>query len=585
MAFIEIEGVTYAYPAADGAGRPALQKISLEIRAGEYVAIVGANGSGKSTLARHLNALLIPDRGQVRVGDRDTRERLHRPAIHRTVGMVFQRPEDQLVATTVEEDVAFGPENLGLPPTEIRRRVAEALAVTEMEEVRTRAPHHLSAGQMQRVALAGVLAMRPACIVFDEATAMLDPAGRRAVRRMMARLHAEGITVVTITHFMEEAAEAERVIVLDGGRVAMDAPPRSIFAEPARLAAVGLDLPPAAELARRLRSHCPSLPPEILTIEELAEALDRYRPDGGSLPLPESHARAGLPVHPFVEVEALGHTYLKDTPRAHRALESVWLEVAESAAHGLLGATGSGKSTLMQHLNGLLRPQEGRVRVGPFDLTDPGVDLRAVRRMAGLAFQMPEMQIFEQYVGDEIAYGPRLQGLPRPELRERVRRAMTLVGLDFDAYKDRFTFNLSGGEKRKVALASVLAMEPRLLLLDEPTAGLDPASRSELLDRLAGLREAGITLVISSHCMEDLAALTERLTVLSEGREAFGGAVSEVFTRGDELRALRLDVPPATRLAEALQARGWPLEALPPDPETLIAQLTALANRAACPPC
>jgi len=557
---LDIQDLYHTYTLADAHTLPALRGVSLRITAGEYVAIVGANGSGKSTLARHLNALLLPTQGQVLVAGRDTRKRAHLRDIRRTVGMVFQHPEDQLVATVVEEDVAFGPENLGLPPDEIAARVRAALETVGLWDARQRPPHLLSAGQMQRAALAGVLAMRPRCIVFDEATSMLDPAGRRTVLALLDQLHAEGMTIVTITHQMEEAARAERLIVLHAGQVVCDATPRQVFADPDALAAWGLGLPPAAALAHTLRSRLPALPASLLTHEELTDALIRCVPPH-TLRCPPCPTSAPPEAPYFVEVHALGHDYMQGTPLEHRALHALDLRVLEGDSHGLLGATGSGKSTLMQHLNGLLRPQRGQVRVGPYDLNDPQVNVRAVRRLAGLVFQTPEQQIFEQYVGDEIAYGPRVQGFHGADLRERVRGAMETVGLDFDAFKDRYTFTLSGGERRKVALAATLALRPRLLLLDEPTAGLDPASRRELLQQLERLRASGVTLTLSSHQMEDLALLARRLTVLQNGTSVLDGETRALFAQGPQLRALGLGLPAVPKLVEALRARGWPLPA------------------------
>lgn len=557
-ALIEFDNVTYAYPLPGGGRVAALREISLRIEEGEYVAIVGANGSGKSTLAQHLNALLIPDEGIVSVVGLDTRDQSQHATIHRTVGMVFQRPEDQIVASLVEEDVAFGVENMGIPSGEIRARVDEALETVGLWEMRMRPPHQLSAGQQQRVALAGVLAMRPRCIVFDEATAMLDPAGRRAVREMMTSLHRAGLTIIAITHFMEEALDAQRVVVLERGGVALDGPPELVFADAAILCTLGLDLPPAAGLAHMLRQHFSALPIGLLTVPALVAVLDALPHRSAESAIPrETESPISMP--PLISVRELGHIYMEGTPLAQRALENVTLDIAGGSARGLLGATGSGKSTLMQHLNGLLRPQQGTVRVGDYVLNDPQTDVRAVRRMVGLVFQLPEAQIFEQYVGDEIAYGPRLQGLLGDSLRQRVRWAMELVGMGFNAFKDRFTFALSGGEKRKVALASILALRPSVLLLDEPTAGLDPASHRELLSHLQTLKETGMTLVLSSHRMEDVAALTGQVTVLDGGRSVLDGSVRDVFAQGEHLRALGLSVPVVTQVVEGLRARGWTL--------------------------
>lgn len=558
-ALIDIRHITYTYPTPGQDAPPALDDLSLQIASGDYVAIVGANGSGKSTLARHLNALLVPDDGYIRVGGLNTGDPAHHAEIRRTVGMVFQRPEDQIVATVAEHDVAFGLENLGLPPDEIRARVEDALRAASLWEDRERPPHMLSAGQMQRLALAGILAMRPDCIVFDEATAMLDPAGRQTTRRMMRDLNDDGLTILAITHRMDEALDADRVVVLDRGRVALDGEPARIFQDDKVLHQLGLSIPPLAELATALRRAIPGLPEDATTVASLVGAVDawphRTTPVMQEPPAPPTQTPA------IIEAQGLSHVYMRGTPFARQSLDHVDIAVRPGGAHGLVGATGSGKSTLMQHLNGLLRPQEGTVHIAGHDLGDAETDLRAIRRMAGLVFQCPEAQIFEQYVGDEIAYGPRLAGLTGEDLRSRVRWAMDLVGLDFEGFKDRMTFALSGGEQRKVALASTLALQPRILLLDEPTAGLDPRSRAELLGRLNRLRGTGVTLILSSHEMEDIAALTQHITVMDHGLSRHTGSVAEVFADGDWLQNWGLEQPVVTQVAEALRSRGWPLAA------------------------
>jgi energy-coupling factor transport system ATP-binding protein len=556
---IEVDQITYRHSVEDTKLPPALRDISLHIAAGEMVAIVGSNGSGKTTLARHLNGLLLPTAGEVRVTGLDTSQAENRQTILSTVGMVFQFPEDQMVATVVENDVAFGVENLGLPPAEVRQRVETALREVDMWDCRTRPPHLLSAGQMQRVALAGILAMKPRCIVFDEATAMLDPAGRHTVMEMMHRLHQEGLTIIFITHYMEEAAQAERVIVLDRGQVAVDGAPQEVFADAARLASLGLDLPPAVRAAAVLRGTFPALPENILTLDDLLAALPHAHEAGVVPDIPETQFVAESEA--WIEVQGLSHTYLLETPFAHQALQDVDLRVEKGGAQGLIGGTGSGKSTLMQHLNCLYKPFTGRVRVGQFDFNLPEITVYQVCQKVGLVFQNPEAQFFEQYVGDEIAYGPRLQGLDKAALRQRVQWAMEQVGLDFETFKDRLTFTLSGGEKRKVALAAMLSLQPEVLLLDEPTAGLDPQSRLELIAHLQALRAEGMTFVVSSHHMDDLVALTDRLLVLHQGQVALEGALGEVFAQTGELQASGLLPPPAARIITKLRMNGWPLPA------------------------
>jgi energy-coupling factor transport system ATP-binding protein len=279
--YIAVNQVSFAYPTADTTSEPirlALNHVNLAVRPGEFVAVLGMNGSGKSTLARHLNALLLPRDGTVLVDGMDTREEKHLWAIRDRVGMVFQNPDNQIVAAVVEEDVAFGPENQGRPPEEIRQRVAEALAAVGMSHMRERAPHLLSGGQKQRVAIAGALALRPACLVLDEPTAMLDPSGRAEVADVVHRLNRElGMAVVWITHFMEEAALADRVIVMADGQVQLEGPPRTVFNQADQLRAFRLDVPPAVSAAERLRAEGVPMPEGILTLQELVEALCQLR--------------------------------------------------------------------------------------------------------------------------------------------------------------------------------------------------------------------------------------------------------------------------------------------------------------------
>ncbi len=276
LAFIETEDLCYTYPTDRGARSMALDHVSLSVGEGEFLAVLGTNGSGKSTLAKHLNAILLPTEGICRVAGMDTREPGRLWDIRQTVGMVFQNPDNQIVAAIVEDDVAFGPENLGVPAGEIRRRVDEALEAVGMTAFRGFAPHLLSGGQKQRIAIAGTLAMKTRCLVLDEPTAMLDPAGRREVLDTVLRLHREfGITVVYITHFMEEAAAAQRVVVMEEGRIVDDGTPKEVFCHVEMMRKRGLDVPLAAEVAWKLRHQGIRLAEDIVTDEELVMALCR----------------------------------------------------------------------------------------------------------------------------------------------------------------------------------------------------------------------------------------------------------------------------------------------------------------------
>lgn len=273
-AIVEFNDVSFIYPGEEDKSAEALDNINVSIRHGEFVAVIGRNGSGKSTFARHINALFKPSRGDVIVDGMNTKDDQMLWAIRQTAGMVFQNPDNQLIATIVEEDVAFGPENLGIPHDEIVRRVHDALELVDMAEYAQFAPHMLSGGQKQRVAIAGIIAMHPKCIVLDEPTAMLDPTGRQEVMATIKHLNEdEGITVILITHFMEEAVQADRILVMDYGHIIMDDVPKKIFTRINDIKQAGLDIPAMTELAINLRAHGLNIPPDILTVEEMAEAL------------------------------------------------------------------------------------------------------------------------------------------------------------------------------------------------------------------------------------------------------------------------------------------------------------------------
>jgi len=273
---IRVQDLTFAYNAQSENPIVALRDINLDIYPGDYLVIVGHNGSGKSTLAKNFNALLTPTEGDAWVAGMNTKDRENTLAIRSTVGMVFQIPDNQIVATVVEEDVAFGPENLGVPREEIMERVKWALGIVDMQAERLRAPHLLSAGQKQRVAIAGVIAMRPKVIVLDEATAYLDPVGREDVLRAVRKLNQDGVTVVAITHFMHEAAEGDRVLVLEKSRVVIQGTPREVFGRVEELRELQLDVPQTTDLAYRIHKRLPEFPGDLLTVPEVVDTVSEF---------------------------------------------------------------------------------------------------------------------------------------------------------------------------------------------------------------------------------------------------------------------------------------------------------------------
>lgn len=589
---IDCRGVSFSY---DGV-TPALDGIDLNIEDGEFFCILGGNGSGKSTFAKHLNALLQPDAGTVRINGMDASDPELVYDIRSTAGMVFQNPDDQLVATLVEDDVAFGPENLGVPSAQIAQRVREALKGVGLVGFERHETHALSGGQKQRVALAGVLAMEPRVLILDEASSMLDPRGRKGLMKVCRALHDRGMTIVMITHFMEEAAEADRVAVFRAGRVAMLGAPEEILTRADELAQLNLDMPASCCLGRALRAKGVPVCAQVREADMVAEIAQVYaerigadvagRPsasDSRVLDHASSAADGMVASEPVIEISHLSHSWSLSArerrrwrkrsttvgasgkqalwgndPNSPWALRDVSLTVRRGEFLGLAGHTGSGKSTLIQHLNGLIRPQEGSVCALGLDLSSKK-GAAAVKAKVGVVFQYPERQLFAETVAQDVAFGPRNLGLPQDEVVRRVATSLARVGLDLAAIGDKSPFELSGGQQRRVAFAGVLAMEPEVLVLDEPMAGLDPAARRDFLELIDRLHREGLTIVMVSHSMDDLANCCDRIVVMNEGAVFAEGTPAQVFAHANELKSIGLGVPAAQRMALSLVQAGVPL--------------------------
>ena len=589
---IECRGVSFSY---DGA-TPALDGIDLNIEDGEFFCILGGNGSGKSTFAKHLNALLQPDTGTVRVNGMDASDPELVYDIRSTAGMVFQNPDDQLVATLVEDDVAFGPENLGVPSAQIAQRVRDVLKAVGLVGFERHETHALSGGQKQRVALAGVLAMEPRVLILDEASSMLDPRGRKGLMKACRALHARGMTIVMITHFMEEAAEADRVAVFQAGRVAMLGTPEEILTRADELAQLNLDMPESCRLGMALRAKGVPVCAQVREADMVAEVAQVYadrsgvdiveRPFGSDPRMLDNASSANdgtAASEPVIELSHVSYSYSlspRERRRWHKrsavagksskqalwgndpsspwALRDVSLTVRRGEFLGLAGHTGSGKSTLVQHLNGLIRPQEGSVYALGLDLANKK-DAAAVKAKVGVVFQYPERQLFAETVTQDVAFGPHNLGLSQAEVARRVESSLARVGLDLATVGDKSPFELSGGQQRRVAFAGVLAMEPEVLVLDEPMAGLDPAARSDFLELIDRLHHGGLTVVMVSHSMDDLANCCDRIVVMNEGAVFAEGTPAQVFAHADELKSIGLGVPAAQRMALALAGAGVPL--------------------------
>ena len=605
----------------------ALSALNFSIEAGSFVCILGHNGSGKSTLAKLFNALQLPTEGTVFVSGMDSREEKNIFPIRREVGMVFQNPDNQIIASVVEEDVGFGPENIGLPTDEIWQRVNNALSAVHMEPYRLKSPNHLSGGQKQRVAIAGTLAMEPKTIVLDEPTAMLDPSGRKEVLESVLELkRKKGISIILITHYMEEAVDADRILLMDSGKLVMDGSPREVFQNVERLKEYRMDVPIITELAHKLQKKGFPIEKTILKKEELEEELFKLDKEGFVLKEELSPEKLSTEIlskegdNPFskernielekmesrgeevvsaqnenaalsdyiVEVDHLSAIFQEGTAMESFALKDLSMKIRRGSLTAVIGHTGSGKSTLVQHLNGLIKAKSGEIFVsfrenpplvktgksflffkgkktviekkGRLSLSEEGFDYRALRFKVGLVFQYPEYQLFEETVLEDVMFGPLNQGKKREDAEVLAKEALASLGIGEELYA-KSPFELSGGQKRKVAIAGVLAMGPELLILDEPTAGLDPAGRDELFEEIAGLRRNyAMTILLVSHSMDDVARYADEVLVLHQGELKIEGTVEEVFSKKEELEAMGLGLPQIRALLFDLKRNGLDMQ-------------------------
>ena len=575
MSMIKTENLIFEYEKHDDEGNVigchrAIDEVNLEIEPGQFIAILGHNGSGKSTLAKHMNAILSPTEGTVWVDGKNTSKEENIWDVRQSAGMVFQNPDNQIIGTVVEEDVGFGPENLGVPTDEIWERVEQSLSAVGMIEYRHHSPNKLSGGQKQRVAIAGVVAMRPKCIVLDEPTAMLDPNGRKEVLKTVEELRKkENVTVILITHYMEEVIGADRVIVMDRGHVVMDGTTKEIFSQVELLKKYRLDVPQVTLLAYELKQKGYSLPDGILSVDELITALEKCGMKSEDVwktaSKRDSNVDKTAPKEtsnetPILKLEKLSYVYSPGTAYEKNALKEIDLDIYEGQFIGVIGHTGSGKSTMIQHLNGLIKATSGALYYKGENIYAEKYNMRELRNNVGLVFQYPEHQLFEVDVLSDVCFGPKNQGHTDDECKQRAIEALELVGLP-EKYYESSPFDLSGGQKRRVAIAGVLAMRPKVLVLDEPTAGLDPKGRDEVLDQIAHLQKEGnLTVILVSHSMEDIAKYVDRIVVMNKGNKMYDGTPKEVFAQYKELEKVGLAAPQVTYIMHALHAKGIPVD-------------------------
>ena len=591
---------------SDGRDAAVLRGVTLDVPTGSFTVIMGASGGGKSTLLRTLNGL-IPDfitgsfAGDVSVLGRDaTTTRVSELA--RDVGMVLQDYESQLFGTSVTAEVAFGPENLAVPPSAIDDRIDDALALAGLSDLdRRREPAALSGGQKQRLVFAGVAAMRPDLLVLDEPTSDLDPSGTRRLLSAVGRLAGGRLdrvdtagspettaatdgalaagddtvtwagpeTVVMVTHKIEEALLADHAILLKDGRVSRAGPARAVFTDTAALRAARVAVPPlvaAFDEAGVPTADLPLTPAEAVDVAA-AHGLSWTPPARTADDRPAAEASAtSVPAgtgetlgDPCFELENVVFAYETDRGPT-RAVDGVSLTIRTGEVVALVGHNGSGKTTLAKHLNGLHAPDAGQVRYDGREVTD--YSMSAIGRDVGYVFQNPDHQLFADTVREEVEFGPKNFGSSGEALEKRVSQALETVELTDLADADPFT--LSRGQRQRVALAGILATDPAVIVFDEPTTGLDATQRDRFMRLVAELnRTAGLTVVAITHSMETVARYAPRTVVLEDGQVAYDGSTRRLFADRDRLDAHALQPPHVVDASNRLAAAHDLPDALP----------------------
>lgn len=555
-AMIKIKDLGYEYYDRNEEGYltdmvKAIRGINFNAEKGEFIAIAGRNGSGKSTFAKILNRLTDVITGTVVIAGYDANNSANTIHIRKKVGMVFQNPDEQLIGTVVEEDVAFGAENIGVPTEELRDRVNEAILsvglvegyngddkgeraslkyVNEIKTACKRRINDLSGGEKQKVSIAGVLAMKPDCIVLDESTSMLDPASRRQVLDVMTKLNKEHkITVILITHIMEELMLADTIYVFDKGRIVLKGSKETVFRDKEILESYGLAVPETVELSRMLYQHGVIRKNTCYSVSEIVQAIKIEHPHSFMIEKNVPYIDKGKEkVHPnsAILLNEVSVLYGKK-----KVLDNVSCSIAKGDYAVIVGETGAGKSTLLSLIPGLLKPDKGHVYVDGVDIWDRATNIKEIRCKIGYLFQYPEQQLFGSNVYEDVVFGPRNVGISEVQAESRAYAAIKLVGLPENVYDTNIN-KLSGGERRRVALAGVLAMKPEYLILDEPTAGLDPEGARQMLDIIDALhRDAGITIIIVSHDIDTISKRANRIIALDEGKLVADGKAINTFAQ------------------------------------------------------
>jgi cobalt transport protein ATP-binding subunit len=562
LGIVEIRDLHYSYP---NARAQALKGVDLTVDEGEFILLTGPSGCGKTTLCRCLNGL-IPHfyqgelEGEVTVTGLSIREN-STAKLAQNVGLIFQNPDNQIFALTVEKDVAFGLENLGIPKEQMLEDIDWALEKTGISHLRERGTHELSGGQKQRLSIASILAMRPKILVLDEPTSFLDPLGAIRIFKVLEALNRDhGITIILIEHRVDLASQyVDRVILVSDGRILRTGAPEEVFTlEETRLTGVGI--PKILELSKRLNQRGLAFEPLPLSPDSFIEQLERNIP-----PMDVRRAKKTVVqdlegftgehnMSPIIRVEDVSYAY----PSGVQALNGVSLTIHKGEFVAIMGENGAGKTTLVKHFNGLLRPQEGRIMVDGVDVSQ--VSVASLARKVGLVFQNPDDQLFSENVESEISFALNNFGFEKGVVEKRVNWALNLLNLE--QYRKSSPFILSGGERKRVALASVLAWDPEIVVLDEPTIGQDYSQKERLRHFLMQLRTQGKTTIIVTHDVEFVAECKPRIVLMADGDIIADGSTKEIMTDAEAMERASVSPPEITKIFSRLSHHGLPGDVL-----------------------
>ena len=550
---IKFENVTYSYPATE---KPAIHDINLDIKEGEVVLISGPSGSGKTTLCSTLNRI-VPEAyegemsGKIFIKGKDISKK-HIGEMAFISGMLFQDPSGQLTNPTVEDEIAFGPENKGLPVKEVERLINEYSHYVGMQDYLERPPQALSGGQQQSVAYAAVLAMEPEIYVLDEPTSNLDPLGSDLVFELMKKLaNDKHKTVIIVEHKLEKIIDlVDRIVIMDKGTIAYDGTPLEVLTHYRELRDIGVIVPQINRITSWLNDNKKLALPQPINIDDAAKALKSILPQG-SASLSAGSARDNFKqfrhfdTDAIISVKDLHFSYVPET----EVLHGIDLDIRKGEFLSIVGRNGSGKTTIVKHFNGLHRPTSGKVYVKGQDTY--GVPVAELSKSVGYCFQNPDHQIFSSVVYDELAYGPKNLGWDEKRIDKTIKDVTGMIGIK--RLLDDNPYNLSLGQRQQIAVAAILCMEPDVLIVDEPTTGQDPVQSRAMMDMMKRLNEEmGKTIVVITHDMSIAAEYSDRIVAMHAGRIIADGTPREVFAQSDILKSSNLEAPQITRLLQEL---------------------------------